>query len=74
MIQKKSLIRIVKSPEGDISSDFTNKKSGRGAYICPSTDCFNLAVKKKALSRALKTQIPEDVIEELKLHLEGLPI
>ena len=40
MKNKKELIRVVKSPEGEISLDFTGKKSGRGAYLCPSGECL----------------------------------
>ena len=40
MKPKKELIRIVKSPEGEISLDFTGKKPGRGAYICRDKECF----------------------------------
>ena len=68
MKPKKELIRVVKSPEGDVSLDFKGKKPGRGAYVCPDTECLNLAIKKKALSRAFGTQIPESILEELTLH------
>jgi predicted RNA-binding protein YlxR (DUF448 family) len=65
MKEKKELIRVVKSPEGEISLDFKGKKPGRGAYICPNSECLNRAIKIKAFSRLFKTQIPEDIIEEL---------
>ena len=70
MKPKKELIRVVKSPEGEISVDLTGKKSGRGAYICPDKSCFQKARKAKRLERALEAQIPENVYdlmaEELK--------
>ena len=44
---KKELIRVIKTPEGDITVDFTGKKNGRGAYICNSVECLKKAVKKK---------------------------
>ena len=58
MKNKKDLIRVVKSPEGEISFDFTGKKSGRGAYVCPSTDCLARARKAKALERTFAGAIP----------------
>ncbi len=61
---KKELVRIVRSPEGDISLDITGKKSGRGAYICPSADCLKKAVKSKRIDRILEVTVPESVYEE----------
>lgn len=62
---KKELIRIIRTPEGEIAVDFTGKKNGRGAYICNSVACLKLAQKKKSLERSLKTEIPESVYLEL---------
>ncbi|SFC73794.1 RNase P modulator RnpM [Clostridium uliginosum] len=66
MKPKKELIRIVKSPEGDISVDLTGKKSGRGAYICKDITCFEKAFKAKRLSRNLESPISEEIYERLK--------
>jgi hypothetical protein len=66
MKTKAELIRVVRSPEGEISLDVTGKKSGRGAYICRNADCFKRATKKNALSRALGAQIPSAVIDALQ--------
>jgi predicted RNA-binding protein YlxR (DUF448 family) len=63
---KKELIRIVRSPEGDVSIDETGKKSGRGAYICNQQSCFELAHKKKALQSQLSAAIEDSVYDELK--------
>ena len=71
MKPKSELIRAVKSPEGQISLDFTGKKNGRGAYICRDMNCFNHVIKTKALSRAFKTQIPEDILPELQKQMEN---
>ena len=65
MKEKKTLIRAVKSPEGEVSLDFVGKKPGRGAYICPDVECLNRAIKAKALSRAFKMQISDSIMEEL---------
>ena len=71
MKNKKDLIRVVKSPEGEISLDFTGKKSGRGAYVCPSADCLARARKSKALERAFETAIPAEAYEALQAQMEA---
>ncbi len=71
MINKKDLIRVVKSPEGEISLDFTGKKSGRGAYVCPDPDCLARARKSKALERAFETAIPPEVYDALQAQMEA---
>ena len=68
---KNELIRIVRSPEGTVSCDLTGKANGRGAYICPDSACLAEAVKSRALSRALKTEIPEEVISRLTREIGG---
>lgn len=64
--EKKELIRIIRTPEEEITIDFTGKKNGRGAYICNSAECLQLAKKKKSLERSLNTTIPEAVYQELE--------
>jgi predicted RNA-binding protein YlxR (DUF448 family) len=64
---KKELIRVVRSPEGEISLDATGKKSGRGAYICPDPECLRKARKARRLERSFSCQIPDEVY----LSLEG---
>ena len=66
MKPKKELIRVVKSPEGDVSVDLTGKKSGRGAYICKDTECLEKAVKAKRLGRNLEVTIDETILNTLK--------
>ena len=61
MKSKKELIRVVKSPEGEISLDFTGKKSGRGAYICRSTECLNKARKARRIEKAFSCRIDDDI-------------
>ena len=65
MKPKPELLRVVRSPEGDVSLDPRGKKPGRGAYVCRSADCLRRAVKSRALSRALEAQIPDEVMERL---------
>lgn len=70
MYDKRELLRVVKSPEGDISLDPGGKKSGRGAYVCRSTACLKKAQKSKALDRALEVTIPEEVYAALQQQME----
>jgi len=65
MKPKRELIRVVRSPESEVSLDSKGKKPGRGAYVCPNPECLKRAIKSKALSRALSVPIPESIIEEL---------
>ncbi len=67
---KKELIRVVRSPEGEISLDFTGKKSGRGAYICPKTACFKKARKQGRLARSLDVEIPEELYDILEKEVK----
>ena len=66
MKEKKSLIRVVKSPEGVVSLDFKGKLPGRGAYVCPNGECLKRARKSRALERAFSSQLPPEVWEELE--------
>ena len=69
MKPKNELVRIVKTPEGDIKLDLTGKLNGRGAYICKSAECLKKAQKIGALSRAFGTEIPSEVFAELERML-----
>ncbi len=69
MKPKKSLIRIVRTPEMETMIDPTGKKSGRGAYLCADPECFSLAKKKQALDRALKIKVSDDVYDRLQQEL-----
>lgn len=70
MKPKKELLRIVKSPEGEISFDRVGKAPGRGAYICRRQECFARAVKQKQLERALEHKIDETLYEALLSEVE----
>ena len=65
MKPKRELIRVVKSPDGEVSLDFIGKKHGRGAYICQNAECLSRAVKSKALSRAFGVPVPQDILDKL---------
>ena len=66
---KSELIRVVKSPEGEISLDPTGKKSGRGAYICKSVSCLSKARKAKRIERALECAVPAEVYDKMEEEL-----
>ncbi len=72
MKDKRKMIRVLKTTEGEILIDATGKKNGRGAYICPSKECFAKAVKNKGLERSLKTVIPKEVYEQLEKEMEDI--
>ena len=69
MKNKKDLIRVVRSPEGEISLDFKGKKPGRGAYVCPEPTCLAKAKKSRALERAFSTAIPPEVYDLLEAQM-----
>ena len=71
MKPKGELIRVVRSPESEISLDFKGKASGRGAYVCPNPACLKKAVKARALERAFSAQIPPEVYEKLNEEMEA---
>ncbi len=61
MKPKNELVRIIRTPLDEIRLDVTSKMNGRGAYICREKACFDKAVKSKAVDRALKMDVPEDI-------------
>ena len=63
MKSKKEMIRVIKTAEGEILLDATGRKNGRGAYLCPSMECFKKAVKGRGLERSFKMAIPREVYE-----------
>ena len=69
MKDKKALIRVVRTPEGQIVLDATGKKSGRGAYLCPDPACLKKARKSRALERAFSLEIPDAVYDALETQM-----
>ena len=63
------LIRVVKSPEGEVSLDFKGKKPGRGAYVCPDAECLRRARKSRALERAFSAAMPDGVYDALEAQM-----
>jgi len=70
---KKELVRIVRTPEGDVALDLTGKKAGRGAYICPSQACLKSALKGKRLEKNLQLPVSNDLVDHISAMLEGSP-
>jgi len=66
---KRELLRVVKSPDGEISLDFTGKKSGRGAYICHDVRCLKKARKSRRIDRSLSCTVPEEVYDRMESEL-----
>ena len=71
MFDKITLVRVVKSPEGEISLDLTGKKSGRGAYVCKNVECLKKARKKKSFERAFGVKIEDTIYDEMEKEIEN---
>lgn len=72
MKTKKEMLRVIKTPENSIELDSTGRKNGRGAYLCFSKECLDLAIKNKGLERSLKVKIPEEIYEGLKKEFDEI--
>mgnify|MGYP001020464854 CR=1 FL=1 len=70
MKEKRQLLRVVRTPSGELALDRGGKMSGRGAYICRDAACFNKARKTRSLEKALKTKITDQIWEALAAELE----
>ena len=66
---KAELLRVVRSPDGAVSLDFTGKKSGRGAYICREVKCLQRARKSRRLERVLECSMPDEVYDAMEQEL-----
>ena len=66
MKPKKELVRVVKSPEQEISLDLTGRKPGRGAYVCKNIDCLKAARKARRFEKAFSCKIPEEVYDRME--------
>ena len=72
MKSKKEMLRVIRTQEGEFLLDATGKKNGRGAYLCPSSDCLAKAIRQKGLERSFKQAIPQDVYEMLEREMSEL--
>ena len=66
---KRELIRVVRGTDGVVRLDFSGKAPGRGAYICPSSECLKKALRSKALDRSLEVTIPQEVVDQLEKEM-----
>lgn len=73
MKPKREMLRVVRTPEGEVLLDPTGKKSGRGAYVCPSEECLDRAVKTHRLERALGRELPSEVLALLRERVVARP-
>ncbi len=71
MHPRTELVRVVKTPEGEIKLDDTGRTNGRGAYLCKNVDCLNKAEKSNALSRAFEVRVDPDIYEKIRRELEN---
>lgn len=68
---KAELLRVVRSPEGEVTLDTTRRKSGRGAYLCHDVKCLRRARKSRRLDHALECTIPDEVYDRMEQELEN---
>lgn len=71
MKEKRELVRIVRSPQGEISLDLSGKKPGRGAYICKNAECLRLAKKTKRIERSLECTISPELYDIMEKEIEN---
>lgn len=72
MKDKRELIRIVRTPEGEAVLDPTGKKSGRGAYVCRQAECLRRSIRQKQLERQLEITLTPEIIQALTEEMEQL--
>ena len=70
MKDKKEMMRVLKSAEGQVSLDMTGRKNGRGAYLCKNGECLSKARRNKGLERSFKMRIPDEIYENLEKESE----
>ena len=70
MKNKKEMMRVLRTPEGETVLDKTGKKNGRGAYLCISKECLQKARKNKGLERSFKMSIPNEVYDSLEKEFD----
>ena len=70
-VPKKDLLRIVRTPEGEVKVDTTGKLNGKGAYLKKSLEALEIAKKKNLLSRALEVNVDEEVYKEIEKVING---
>ena len=71
LFDKKDLLRVVRTPEGEIVLDRTGKKAGRGAYLCGDPGCLQKCLKGKILNKVFKTPVSDEAYEKLAKEYES---
>ena len=71
MHPRTELVRVVKTPEGEIKLDSTGRTNGRGAYLCKNVDCLTKAEKSNALSRAFEVKVDPDIYDKIRREFEN---
>ena len=72
MKEKRELIRVVRTPEGEVALDATGKRSGRGAYVCRQAECLRRSIRQKQLERQLEITLTAEITEALTAEMERL--
>ncbi len=70
MKPKRELVRVVRSPQGELSIDFRGKAPGRGAYVCRDSACLKQALRSRAIERSLDTPVPQEIYDALIAQME----
>lgn len=68
---KRQLVRVVRTPEGDVHLDPTGKANGRGAYVCVDPKCFDTAIAKRRVDSALRVNLKEDDLDRLRREFDA---
>lgn len=68
---KRELLRVVRSPGGEVALDVTGKSRGRGVYICREAACFKRVRKTRALERSLESPVPDNVFAEIEKLIDA---
>ncbi len=71
MKDKKELIRVIRTQDGEILADLTGKMNGRGAYICRNPECLSQAVSRKGLERSLRCKVDRKIYDDLEAIFAG---
>ena len=72
MKEKKQMIRVVRTPEGEMTLDRSGRMNGRGAYICPSRECLEKAIRNRGLNRSFRTEVSAEVTERLRQEIADI--
>ena len=72
MREKKQMIRVVRMPEGEMTLDRSGRMNGRGAYICPSRECLEKAIRNRGLNRSFRTEVSAEVTDRLRQEIADI--